>query len=63
MHRGQMHSWVAQFDDAVGWGLQAFALPDDPDPAPSILDAGRLAENLGFDAFFVGDHPGYAPEA
>jgi alkanesulfonate monooxygenase SsuD/methylene tetrahydromethanopterin reductase-like flavin-dependent oxidoreductase (luciferase family) len=28
-----------------------------------MLAAGRLAESLGLDAFFIGDHPAYAPEA
>jgi alkanesulfonate monooxygenase SsuD/methylene tetrahydromethanopterin reductase-like flavin-dependent oxidoreductase (luciferase family) len=60
--RHGVHPWVSQFRDRVGWGLQAFALPDDPDPAPRILAAGRLAEHLGFDAFFIGDHPAYAPD-
>lgn len=59
----QTHPWVRTFHDRVGWGLQAFALPEDPDPATSILTAGRLAEELGFDAFFIGDHPAYAPDA
>ena len=27
-----------------------------------MLAAGRLADALGFDAFFLGDHPAYAPE-
>jgi alkanesulfonate monooxygenase SsuD/methylene tetrahydromethanopterin reductase-like flavin-dependent oxidoreductase (luciferase family) len=26
------------------------------------MAAGRLADTLGFDAFFLGDHPAYAPE-
>jgi alkanesulfonate monooxygenase SsuD/methylene tetrahydromethanopterin reductase-like flavin-dependent oxidoreductase (luciferase family) len=56
------HDWVRQFRHRVGWGLQAFALPHDPDPASRVLAAGRLAESLGFDAFFLGDHPAYAPE-
>jgi alkanesulfonate monooxygenase SsuD/methylene tetrahydromethanopterin reductase-like flavin-dependent oxidoreductase (luciferase family) len=57
------HPWVRQFRDRVGWGMQAFALPNDPDPVPSILAAGRLADTLGLDAFFIGDHPAYAPDA
>jgi alkanesulfonate monooxygenase SsuD/methylene tetrahydromethanopterin reductase-like flavin-dependent oxidoreductase (luciferase family) len=57
------HPWVRVFRGRVGWGLQAFALPDDPDPARRVMTAGRLADALGFDAFFLGDHPAYAPEA
>ena len=56
------HQWVREFRQRVGWGLQAFALPDDPDPAPRVMTAGRLADTLGFDAFFLGDHPSYAPD-
>jgi alkanesulfonate monooxygenase SsuD/methylene tetrahydromethanopterin reductase-like flavin-dependent oxidoreductase (luciferase family) len=56
------HQWVREFRDRVGWGLQAFALPHDPDPAQRVMAAGHLAEAFGFDAFFLGDHPAYAPE-
>lgn len=58
-----LHPWVLQFRDRVGWGLQAIAQPNDPNPAQSILAAGRLADGLHFDAFFIGDHPAYAPDA
>ena len=57
------HSWVREFRNRVGWGLQAFARPEDPEPARRVMNAGRLADDLGFDAFFLGDHPAYAPEA
>jgi len=57
------HPWVREFQHRVGWGLQAFARPDDPEPASRMLAAGRLADALGLDAFFIGDHPAYAPEA
>lgn len=59
----EAHPWVQQFGQRIGWGLQAFALPDDPTPAAAILAAGRLADELGLDGFFIGDHPAYAPEA
>jgi alkanesulfonate monooxygenase SsuD/methylene tetrahydromethanopterin reductase-like flavin-dependent oxidoreductase (luciferase family) len=55
-------SWVAAQRERVGWGVQAFALPEDPTPSRTVLAAGRLAETLGFDAFFIGDHPAYATE-
>lgn len=57
------HQWVHAFRSRVGWGLQAFALPVDPHPARRVMAAGRLADALGLDAFFLGDHPAYAPEA
>jgi alkanesulfonate monooxygenase SsuD/methylene tetrahydromethanopterin reductase-like flavin-dependent oxidoreductase (luciferase family) len=56
------HPWVRQFQDRVGWGLQAVPQPNDPQPSSRVLNAGRLADDLGLDAFFVGDHPAYAPE-
>ncbi len=62
MIQDSSHQWVREFRQRVGWGLQAFALPHDPDPAPRVMAAGRLADTLGFDAFFLGDHPAYAPE-
>src|SRR5215207_4593022 len=62
MGEPRFHEWVREFSDRVGWGLQAFALPHDPDPATRVLAAGRIADGLGFDAFFLGDHPAYAPE-
>lgn len=58
----QPHPWVEAHRDAVGFGLQAVPRPDDPDPAGRLLAAGRLADELGLDAFFVGDHPAYAAE-
>ena len=63
MSASESHPWVASFHERVGWGLQAFALPEDPAPAGSILAAGRAADALGLDAFFIGDHPAYAPDA
>lgn len=56
------HPWVEGLRDRVGWGLQAVPRADDPQPTRRIIATGRLAEELGFDAFFVGDHPAYAPE-
>lgn len=60
--RQDVSPWVAAQSGRIGWGIQAFALPDDPNPTARVLAAGRLAERLGFDAFFIGDHPAYATE-
>jgi alkanesulfonate monooxygenase SsuD/methylene tetrahydromethanopterin reductase-like flavin-dependent oxidoreductase (luciferase family) len=57
-----MASWVDDHRDHVGFGLQAFPLPDDAEPTRRVLEAGRLADALDLDAFFIGDHPAYAPE-
>src|SRR4051812_39312720 len=56
------HTWVREFRKRVGWGLQAIPAPHDSDPTSRVMAAGRLADTLGFDAFFLGDHPAYAPE-
>ena len=42
--------------------LQVDTRSDDPAPGRSVLAAGRLAEELGFDAFFTGDHPSWQSE-
>jgi alkanesulfonate monooxygenase SsuD/methylene tetrahydromethanopterin reductase-like flavin-dependent oxidoreductase (luciferase family) len=55
--------WVEQFRDAIGFGVQTFALDSDPQPSKTVIAAGQLVDKLGFDAFFIGDHPGYATEA
>jgi alkanesulfonate monooxygenase SsuD/methylene tetrahydromethanopterin reductase-like flavin-dependent oxidoreductase (luciferase family) len=55
--------WVEQFRDRVGFGIQAVAHDSDPHPSNTVIAAGQLVDNLGFDAFFIGDHPGYATEA
>ncbi|MDP9364665.1 MAG: LLM class flavin-dependent oxidoreductase, partial [Chloroflexota bacterium] len=57
------HPWVIEHRERIGVGLQAVARADDPAPSRRLLAAGRLADDLGLDGFFLGDHPAYAPEA
>src|SRR5579884_158252 len=57
-----MFTWVEEHRTRIGFGLQVAARPDSPAPQRELLAAGRLAEDLGFDAFFLGDHPAYAPD-
>src|SRR5438105_15909071 len=52
--------WVEQHRDDVSFALQVFPIDTPVDPAAHLLAAGRLAEDRGFDAFFVGDHPAWA---
>jgi alkanesulfonate monooxygenase SsuD/methylene tetrahydromethanopterin reductase-like flavin-dependent oxidoreductase (luciferase family) len=56
------HPWVAARRDRITWGLQTFARPDDPEPGKSVVAAGQLAEALGLDAFYIGDHPAHATD-
>ncbi len=55
-------AWRQRLQGRVGFGLQAFAHASDPHPSQSVIRAGQLAEQVGLDAFFIGDHPGYATE-
>ena len=54
--------WVAANRDRIGIGLQVVAHADDPAPGERLLAAGLLAEQLGFEGFYLGDHPGVAPD-
>jgi alkanesulfonate monooxygenase SsuD/methylene tetrahydromethanopterin reductase-like flavin-dependent oxidoreductase (luciferase family) len=58
----RLHPWVAARRDGVRFALQVDTRKDDPEPGPRVLAAGRLAEELGFDAFFTGDHPSWQSE-
>jgi alkanesulfonate monooxygenase SsuD/methylene tetrahydromethanopterin reductase-like flavin-dependent oxidoreductase (luciferase family) len=53
------HPWVAERQKQVRFAVQVFPLQDDPNPTESVISAGLLAENVGLDGFFIGDHPGY----
>jgi len=54
--------WVDEYQTRVGFALQTFALPGDPEPGTKVIRAGILADEVGLDGFFIGDHPGYATE-
>lgn len=56
------HPWVAQRRDRVTFALQAVAGFNAPRPGKQLVALGRLADQLGFDAFFLGDHPATSPE-
>ncbi|HUG13839.1 MAG TPA: LLM class flavin-dependent oxidoreductase [Thermomicrobiales bacterium] len=59
---GDVHPWVAQRRNRITFGLQTFSRPDDPQPTRRVIEAGRLADRLGLDAFYLGDHPARAAE-
>lgn len=56
------HPWVASLKETIGFGLQAVAAHGQGDRGAALLRAGQHAERHGFDAFFLGDHPAWAPE-
>lgn len=60
-HR-ERHPWVHQFQDRIGFALQAVAAHGTGAPGKRLLQAGQLADTYGFDAFLLGDHPAWAPE-
>jgi alkanesulfonate monooxygenase SsuD/methylene tetrahydromethanopterin reductase-like flavin-dependent oxidoreductase (luciferase family) len=57
-----LSSWVAEHRDRVGFSLHVFPLDTKDEPVKRMLDAGQLAEELGFDAFIFSDHPAWGPE-
>src|SRR5215212_3758154 len=57
-----MHPWVAAHQHRISFALQVEARRDDPAPGQSVLAAGRMAEELGFDAFLAADHPSWQSE-
>jgi len=57
-----LHPWVAARRERISFALQVDTRNDDPAPSRSVLSAGQLAEVLGFDAFFMGDHPSWQSE-
>jgi len=57
------HPWVIERRGGIRFALQAVAATDDPEPGAAEIAAGQLAEELGYDAFFLGDHPAWAPES
>jgi alkanesulfonate monooxygenase SsuD/methylene tetrahydromethanopterin reductase-like flavin-dependent oxidoreductase (luciferase family) len=56
------HPWVAMADEGVRFGIQAFAPRGDEDPVAALMDAAAHVESLGFDGFFIGDHPSRVPD-
>ena len=63
MTAGSMvHPWVAARRTRISFALQVEARRDDPAPSQSMLAAGQLAEELGFDAFLAADHPSWQSE-
>jgi alkanesulfonate monooxygenase SsuD/methylene tetrahydromethanopterin reductase-like flavin-dependent oxidoreductase (luciferase family) len=62
LHSRPAHPWVDEHLDRVGFGLQVFPNDTRTEPGRYLLNTGQLAEKLGFDAFFTGDHPSWGLE-
>jgi alkanesulfonate monooxygenase SsuD/methylene tetrahydromethanopterin reductase-like flavin-dependent oxidoreductase (luciferase family) len=58
----RLSPWVASHQERPGFALEVFPIDTKEDAAGKMLAAGRLAETLGFDAFFFGDHHAWGPE-
>ena len=56
------HPWVEEHRTRVSFALQVFPIDTKTEPGRHLLAAGQLAEALGFDAFFTGDHPAWGLE-
>ena len=57
-----LHPWVASRKGSVGFALQAVAARSAGDRGAALIRAGLRAERHGYDAFFLGDHPAWAPD-
>ena len=53
---------MAGLDGRVAFALQAGVGGGPLAPGDQLIAAGQLAETYGLDAFFLGDHPAWAPE-
>ncbi len=59
----EVSPWVEAHRDRISFGLQAFARRNSQTPQEDLLAAGQLAEAVGLDAFFTGDHPSRSLDA
>jgi alkanesulfonate monooxygenase SsuD/methylene tetrahydromethanopterin reductase-like flavin-dependent oxidoreductase (luciferase family) len=56
------HPWVESVRENVQFALQAVAAHSKGERGRALIKAGQIAERYGYDAFFLGDHPAWAPE-
>lgn len=57
-----LHPWVASIRDRITFGLQVIARSGEPEPGKKIVTAAKIADELGFEALYLGDHPAWSPE-
>ena len=54
--------WVGEHQTRIGFALELATVDTPSDPSGHIIRSGVLAEQLGFDAVFLPDHPSWLPE-
>lgn len=57
-----MTTWVSDHHERVGFALELATADCPGQPAEHLLRASRVAEELGFDAVFLPDHPSSMPD-
>ena len=62
MQQRARHQWVDSRKGKIGFALQAVAAHSSGHQGAALIRAGEHAERYGFDGFFLGDHPAWAPE-
>ncbi len=60
--QASLHPWVESIRERVTLGLQVIAKAGEPQPGKKIVAAAIKADELGFEALYMGDHPAWAPE-
>jgi alkanesulfonate monooxygenase SsuD/methylene tetrahydromethanopterin reductase-like flavin-dependent oxidoreductase (luciferase family) len=60
--RKSLHPWVEGRRDRVTFALQLGTGGEGPDPGRQRIAAARLADELGFEALYLGDHPAWGPD-
>ncbi|GIW06734.1 MAG: LLM class F420-dependent oxidoreductase [Dehalococcoidia bacterium] len=56
-HDWPVSPWVAERQNTIRFAVQIAPVRNQRDPLRKFLKAGRLAESLGLDGVFIGDHP------
>jgi alkanesulfonate monooxygenase SsuD/methylene tetrahydromethanopterin reductase-like flavin-dependent oxidoreductase (luciferase family) len=62
MANAARHPWIESVRNTIQFALQATAAHSRGERGRALVRAGQLAERHGYDAFFLGDHPAWAPE-
>lgn len=60
--RPSLHPWVEERRERITFGLHLSAGRGNQDPGPALVAAARVADDLGFDVVYLGDHPAWAPD-